>query len=762
MRQGIFDQVQFETRLDVMEISALGRSLDDKRRQRLQKLYDGKSDAFKDKAEQSVSAGFNDRWGIDPVFGKEMSGKVKRTMRDRYLVQSDRRAMEVAYLGRPLSAQQRDAAEAFYEKLSPEQKQAYSQRVKAEFDLTWGNDVPGDKVSGQIKWVLRAQMLEQDFAKQVFRMPELQQAKVQSKGQPGQTDSTLLGGFQQRVQQKSQDLLNRNKQRLNTEQQGYSQDTNPKSSRWQALWQAAHQTRQLETQEQQLELKLQQLVSQRYRVLPRQPGMSNEQYAQAKQVHEGKLNARHIELDQQLRHFHQQRMNLRYAFPALAAVEEKDLQNQDIRSVQQRIPQKFDGIRGDIDRLNGQLTQDPSVGLMLDAVVNQQLAGITDPTQKQKLRQWVKAQQESRQADQLMMGTLAGLSGLAGLGISFTPLAPAAPPLFAQAIVLGAATAVMAIPDLALMNQAAQAGRGGAGQLTNKSPEQALWELALGGAGVTLAAADVGLGAKQMAQLSRTAQELSQSGVTLSQGQWHDGLKAAQEGEGALQQFITGLKNASTAAKDKIRRVLAGSKDPQTEIAGVPRSTFDQADEAKQLGQPMRSQGNNRSSGKGKGKDTPTPQEQSPWRHPLPERLTTPNGNPIPYGFKSFDEYQAYGKFLRTEAPEGTAVFFQGSSVTGRNSKTGAVFDVGRRSDFDVALANQSIFNRAKQLGYKAKDGARIGPLNNDQLARLGLLDYAKKARETSGRTTEFMLFDTSKSARTRPSIEVLLEEEGL
>jgi ribosomal protein L15E len=87
---------------------------------------------------------------------------------------------------------------------------------------------------------------------------------------------------------------------------------------------------------------------------------------------------------------------------------------------------------------------------------------------------------------------------------------------------------------------------------------------------------------------------------------------------------------------------------------------------------------------------------------------------------------------------------------------------MGRRSDFDVALANQSIFNRAKQLGYKAKDGTKIGPLNNDQLTRLGLLNYAKKARETSGRTTEFMLFDTSKSARTRPSIEVLLEEEGL
>jgi hypothetical protein len=120
LRKGIIDQVQFETRLDVMEIAALGRSLDDKRRQQLQKLYDGKSDAFKDKAEQSVSTGFNDRWGVEPVFGKETSGKVKRTLRDRYLIQSDRRAMEIVYLGRPLGAEQRFGAEAFYRKLSPE------------------------------------------------------------------------------------------------------------------------------------------------------------------------------------------------------------------------------------------------------------------------------------------------------------------------------------------------------------------------------------------------------------------------------------------------------------------------------------------------------------------------------------------------------------------------------------------------------------------------------------------------------------------
>ncbi len=112
---------------------------------------------------------------------------------------------------------------------------------------------------------------------------------------------------------------------------------------------------------------------------------------------------------------------------------------------------------------------------------------------------------------------------------------------------------------------------------------------------MTLAATDVGLGAKQMGQLSRTAQELSQSGVSLSRGQWSDGLKAAQEGEGAVQQFIGSLKDASASAKEKIRRVLASvhnGKDPQAELVDVPRGTVDEVDEAKQLGQPVQTKGN--------------------------------------------------------------------------------------------------------------------------------------------------------------------------
>jgi hypothetical protein len=66
MRRSLLDQVQFETRLDVMEIRMLGRSLDDTRRQRLEALYEGKDESFKQKAEQSVAAGFEEQWGVDP------------------------------------------------------------------------------------------------------------------------------------------------------------------------------------------------------------------------------------------------------------------------------------------------------------------------------------------------------------------------------------------------------------------------------------------------------------------------------------------------------------------------------------------------------------------------------------------------------------------------------------------------------------------------------------------------------------------------
>jgi hypothetical protein len=143
----------------------------------------------------------------------------------------------------------------------------------------------------------------------------------------------------------------------------------------------------------------------------------------------------------------------------------------------------------------------------------------------------------------------------------------------------------------------------------------------------------------------------------------------------------------------------------------------------------------------------------------LPERLWTSEGSPIPYGFKDEKGYKAFTSTLKDGLPEGTTALFQGSSVTGKKYTTGAVFDVGRTSDFDIALAGDELFTKARQLGYKAKDGTRIGPLDKDQLKRLGLHELANRLSEQADRPVNFMLFDSTSSAYKKPSIEVLNEE---
>jgi filamentous hemagglutinin len=131
------------------------------------------------------------------------------------------------------------------------------------------------------------------------------------------------------------------------------------------------------------------------------------------------------------------------------------------------------------------------------------------------------------------------------------------------------------------------------------------------------------------------------------------------------------------------------------------------------------------------------------------------HGNPIPHGFASAEEFQEFGSRLRRGLPEGTQPLFHGSSVTGQSYRTGQPFDVGRRSDFDLALAGSTLFERARALGLKAKDGTRIGPLSDAQLDALGLLDLRNELSQLAGRVVRFMLFNDQASALKRPWIWV-------
>lgn len=136
-------------------------------------------------------------------------------------------------------------------------------------------------------------------------------------------------------------------------------------------------------------------------------------------------------------------------------------------------------------------------------------------------------------------------------------------------------------------------------------------------------------------------------------------------------------------------------------------------------------------------------------------------GKDIPFGFSSADDFSQFGARLNAGLPDGAQAVFQGSSVTGKSFRTGAGFDVGRVSDFDIGISSQSLFTRASQLdprfGLRVKTAPnRIGPLGNDALEELGLKSLRDSlSTGAGGRPVEFLLFDNLNSAFRRPSLFV-------
>jgi hypothetical protein len=133
----------------------------------------------------------------------------------------------------------------------------------------------------------------------------------------------------------------------------------------------------------------------------------------------------------------------------------------------------------------------------------------------------------------------------------------------------------------------------------------------------------------------------------------------------------------------------------------------------------------------------------------------------IPLGFKNTDEFAQFGARLKgglkNAGYEDVQAIFQGSSVTGVKYTTGAPFDVGRVSDFDIALASPTLLQRAKELGVGLRGGGiRTGPLTDKQLEMLGLLDLAEELSRTAGRPVKFMIYESIEAAVKRgPSILV-------
>ena len=118
----------------------------------------------------------------------------------------------------------------------------------------------------------------------------------------------------------------------------------------------------------------------------------------------------------------------------------------------------------------------------------------------------------------------------------------------------------------------------------------------------------------------------------------------------------------------------------------------------------------------------------------------------FPMGFADEAAFEAFGvrltEGLHAAGYRDVVQVFQGSAVTGVKFTTGQPFDVGRVSDFDIALASPALLRDAKAAGVPLRQGgARSAPLGRDVLQVLGLADLTAQLSVRAGRDVHFMVY---------------------
>ena len=139
----------------------------------------------------------------------------------------------------------------------------------------------------------------------------------------------------------------------------------------------------------------------------------------------------------------------------------------------------------------------------------------------------------------------------------------------------------------------------------------------------------------------------------------------------------------------------------------------------------------------------------------------------VPLGFAGEAEFAAFTHDLvgglREAGYRDVVPVFQGSAVTGVKYTTGKPFDVGRRSDFDIALASPTLFERAEAAGVELRSRrTRTAPLGRANLERLGLFDLARRLSAGVERDVHFMIYPDLAGASNDPEGFVFHEHPHL
>jgi hypothetical protein len=151
----------------------------------------------------------------------------------------------------------------------------------------------------------------------------------------------------------------------------------------------------------------------------------------------------------------------------------------------------------------------------------------------------------------------------------------------------------------------------------------------------------------------------------------------------------------------------------------------------------------------------------SPWRQ------SYPIGGGIPQGFSSAADFQRFssGIYEQFGARQiSVDAYFQGSSVTGYGHGVAYVpeygyvarapFDFMRLSDYDLAIVNPGLVQKAEQLGIELRgEGTRTEPLSLANLAALGLDQIAQSLSAAAGRPVNIMLYANEFAVQRAPSI---------
>ena len=136
-------------------------------------------------------------------------------------------------------------------------------------------------------------------------------------------------------------------------------------------------------------------------------------------------------------------------------------------------------------------------------------------------------------------------------------------------------------------------------------------------------------------------------------------------------------------------------------------------------------------------------------------RATVIERGGLPLGFNTRQDFEKFGaeamRGLVSSGHKDAIPFIRGSAVTGYSYRQGEVFDVGRRSDFDLAIVSPKLLQRAREVGIELRGGeTRTRELNPLDLKSLGLDGLAASLVDQSGHDTTLMIYSSESAVQAR------------